>query len=71
MKIVGILEKIVEMYRFNNICIFYFNSISINAKVHTKAPIDEELFWVRMIDVQKGLGTKNKSDTVKKYVLQI
>ena len=57
-----ILEKIVEMYRFNNICIFYFNSISINPKVHTITPIDEELFWVRMIDVldlQKGLGTKS------------
>ena len=53
------------MYRFNNICIFHFNNISINAKVHTITPIDEELFWVRMIDVQKVLATTNKSDTVK------
>ena len=36
-----------------------------NTKVDTK-PGDGELFWVKMNDVQKGLGIKNMSDLVRK-----
>ena len=30
-----------------------------NAGVHTKTADNKKLFWVKMIDVQKGLGLKN------------
>ena len=36
-----------------------------NTKVDTK-PGDGELFWVKMNDIQKGLGIKNMSDLVRK-----
>ena len=37
-----------------------------NAKVHTIKAGNRELFWVKMIDVQNGLGIKNISDLVRK-----
>ena len=39
-----------------------------NAKVHTIKVGNRELFWVKMIDVQNGLGMKNISDLVRKEV---
>ena len=39
-----------------------------NARVYIIIIPNRELFWVRMIDVQGGLGIKNKSDTVKKEI---
>ena len=36
------------------------------ARVHTIKVGNRELFWVKIIDVQKGLGLKNMSDLVKK-----
>ena len=32
---------------------------------------DGELFWIRIIDVQKGLCTKNMRQTVKKEIFLI
>ena len=37
-----------------------------NAEVHTMKVGNRELFWVKMIDVQNGLGIKNVSDIVRK-----
>ena len=37
-----------------------------NAEVHTIKVGNRELFWVKMIDVQNGLGIKNVSDIVRK-----
>ena len=42
-----------------------------NAKVHTIAVKNKELFWVKMIDVQKGLGIQNISDLVRKEICGI
>ena len=39
-----------------------------NAEVHTITVGNRELFWVRMIDVQKELGIKNISGLVRKYI---
>ena len=39
-----------------------------DAKVHTITVGNRELFWVKMIDVQKGLGIKNISDLVRKGI---
>ena len=39
-----------------------------NAEVHTIAIGNRKLFWVRMYDVQKGLGIKNISDLVRKEI---
>ena len=39
-----------------------------NALVYTITVGNRELFWVRMIDVQKGLGVKNMSDLVRKEI---
>ena len=36
--------------------------------VHTITIGNRELFWVRMHDVQKGLGIKNISDLVRKEI---
>ena len=42
-----------------------------NAEVHTITVGNRELFWVRMIDEQKGLGIKNISDLVRKKICGI
>ena len=42
-----------------------------DAKVHTITVGNRELFWVKMIDVQNGLGIKNISDLVRKYIQAI
>ena len=42
-----------------------------NAAVHTITVKNKKLFWVKMIDVQKGLGFKNMSDLVKKEICGI
>ena len=42
-----------------------------NAKVNTVKVGNKELFWIRMIDIQSGLGFKNMSDLVRKEILGI
>ena len=39
-----------------------------DAEVHTITLGNRELFWVKMIDVQKGLGIQNISDLARKYI---
>ena len=39
-----------------------------NAKVHTIAVGNRELFWIKMIDVQYGLGIKIISNLVRKNI---
>ena len=39
-----------------------------DAKGHTITVGNRELFWIKMIDVQEGLGVKNISDLVKKKI---
>ena len=40
-------------------------------RVHAIKVGNRELFWVKMIDVQKGLGLKNMPDLVKKEICGI
>ena len=42
-----------------------------NAKVNTITVKNKELFWVKMIDVQDGLGLKNMSDLVRREICGI
>ena len=42
-----------------------------NAEVHTITVKNKELFWVKMIDVQNGLGIKNMSDLVRRKICSI
>ena len=42
-----------------------------NAGVHTITVENKKLFWVKMIDVQKGLDLKNMPDLVKKEICGI
>ena len=39
-----------------------------NAIVYTITVCNREQFWVRMKEVQKGLGIKNISDLIKKEI---
>ena len=39
-----------------------------NAKVHTIEVENRELFWIKMTDIQNGLGLKNMSDLVRKEI---
>ena len=39
-----------------------------NARVHTITVENKKLFWVKMIDVQKGLGLKDTSHLVRKEI---
>ena len=39
-----------------------------DSEVHTIAVINRELFWVKLIDVQKGLVIQNISDLVRKDI---
>ena len=39
-----------------------------DAEVHTITVGNRELFWVRIIDVQNGLGIQNISDLVRKNI---
>ena len=39
-----------------------------NTKVHTIKINNKKLFWVKMTDVQDGLGIKNISDLVRKEI---
>ena len=39
-----------------------------NAKVHTIKVRNRKLFWIRMIDIQNGLGLKTMSDLVRKEI---
>ena len=39
-----------------------------NAEVHTIKVNNKELFWLKMADVQDGLGIKNISDLVRKEI---
>ena len=40
----------------------------IDAKVHTITVGNRKIFWVKMIDLQNGLGIKNISDLVRKNI---
>ena len=42
-----------------------------NAEVHTITVKNKELFWVKIIDVQNGLGIKNMSDLVRRKICGI
>ena len=42
-----------------------------NEKVHTITVKNKTLFWVKMMDVQKGLGIKNIHDLARKEVCGI
>ena len=41
------------------------------AEVHTITGKNKELFWVKIIDVQNGLGIKNMSDLVRRKICGI
>ena len=43
----------------------------VEARVHTIKVENKKLFWVKMIDVQKGLWLKNMPDLVKKEICGI
>ena len=38
------------------------------ARVHTIIVENKKIFWVKMIDVQKGLGLKNMPNLVRKEI---
>ena len=40
----------------------------LNAIVHTITVKNKELFWVKIVDVEDGLGVKNISDLVRKEI---
>ena len=40
----------------------------LDAEVHTITVGNRELFWVKMFDVDKGLGIQNISDLVRKDI---
>ena len=42
-----------------------------NAKVCTIRVSNKELFWIRIYDVQEGIGVKNMSDLVRKEIRSI
>ena len=42
-----------------------------NSKVHTITVKNKKLFWVKLSDVEKGLGTKNISDLLRKEMCGI
>ena len=42
-----------------------------NAQVHTVTVGNKELFWVKISDVQNGLGIKNISDVLRKEIQAI
>ena len=42
-----------------------------NAKVCTIRVSNKELFWIRICDVQEGIGVKNMSDLVRKEIRSI
>ena len=43
----------------------------VEARVHTIKVGNKNLFWVTMIDVQKGLDLKNMPDLVRKEICGI
>ena len=43
----------------------------VDAEVYTITVGSRKLFWVKMIDVQKGLGIQNISDLVRKDIQDI
>ena len=53
-----------------NVCKMFKTSAETyaDAKVHTIAMGNRRLFWVRINDVQDGLGIKNISDLVRKEI---
>ena len=42
-----------------------------NAKVRTIRVSNKKLFWVRLHDVQEGIGAKNMSDLMRKEIRSI
>ena len=48
-----------------DVCVKEFTIV----KVHTRTTGNRRLFWVRMYDVQEGLGIKNISDLVRKKIM--
>ena len=43
----------------------------LNARVHIVTVGNRKLFWIKMIDIQNGLGLKNMSDLVRKEIHDI
>ena len=67
-----ILEKMVEMYKIN----FFFSCTKCvkefaEARVHTITVGKRKLYWVRVYDVQKGVGVENIYDLVRKEICGI
>ena len=65
------------MHKYKKIIIFFCEYIRVvvitvqaykNAEVHTITVKNKNLFWVKMCDVQKGLGIKNNYDLARKEV---
>ena len=54
------------------LCMYKMVDISVekyaNAKVRTIRVSNKKLFWVRMFDVQEGIGAKNISDLIRKEI---
>ena len=72
-----IVKKIVKMHRLEKRIFFCFVCVRMivitfqnytNARVHTITVGNRKLIWVKMIDVQNGLGIKNISDLVRKDI---
>ena len=67
------------MYRLEKIIFFvvHYKIVFITADnyadagVHTKTVKNKELFWVKMIEAQNGLGLKNISDLLRKEMYGI
>ena len=61
------LKKIFFLF-----CVYKMVVITVqnytDAKVHTISIGNRKLFWVKMVDVQNGLGIKNVSDLVRKHI---
>ena len=61
------LKKIFFLF-----CVYKMVVITVqnytDAKVHTISIGKRKLFWVKMVDVQNGLGIKNIPDLVRKHI---
>ena len=69
------IPKPTKKYFFNFCVIYksccYYCSSLCKPGVHTIKFGNRELFWVKMIDVQKGLGLKNMPNLVKQEICGI
>ena len=69
--------KIIEHFMSSKnsiffLCMYKMVDISVekytNAKVRTIRVSNKKLFWVRVHDVQEGIGAKNMSDLMRKEI---